>query len=63
MDLRERLRVWMTRERKTNVDVASITKVDPKTVMNFLNGGRTIRIVEDAFARLIREESGKEAAS
>lgn len=53
-ELRDRLGAWMAKYEKTAVDVASITKVDPKTVKRFLDGGNARRVVIAAFEDLVK---------
>jgi len=44
----------MAKYEKTAVDVASIKRVDPKTVKRFLDGGNARRIVLAAFEDLVK---------
>ena len=53
-ELREKLRAWMAKYEKSAVDVASIKKVDPKTVKRFLDGGNARPVVLAAFEDLVK---------
>ena len=53
-ELRDRLQAWMAKHEKNAVDVASITKVDPRTVKRFLDGGGARRVVIAAFEDLVK---------
>lgn len=50
-----KLKEWMKANSKTTVDVASITKVSPKTVDRYLDGETVRPVVEAAFERLVTE--------
>lgn len=57
-DLRRELKLYMERTGKSEIDVASVTKVDPKTVSRFLSGETKTprRIVRLAFEDLLHKE-------
>ena len=39
----KKLEAWMKKNNKTEVDVASLTRVNPRTVTRFLNTGKANR--------------------
>ena len=49
------LKRWMKAHGKNEVDVASLTKTHPNTVIRYLSGKNVYRSTEAAFERLIRE--------
>lgn len=50
-----KLKEWMEKTGNTPIDVASITKVHPNTVNNFLAGKSVHRSTEAAFDRLVKD--------
>ena len=47
------LKKWMEQNDFTVVDIASVLKLDPKTVMNYLSGKRVHRSTENLLSSLI----------
>lgn len=55
MSARDDLKIWMVRNDKTVIDVASFTGLAPQTVRNFLNGENVNRSTLKLIEQLVRQ--------
>ena len=57
------LRKWMLENDKNDIDVASMLKITPHTVRNYLSGKKVRRSTNEMFRRLVADSTNQQKAA